>query len=108
MALTLWKFALFRDPGFEHTMSSQKKTIIKLNIAPHHHLKCICHEPDWFTRYNSLYCSLKSTGSRLNFVATEIHEAEMKGHKTMEFHPALLGCIKGAGSRNVNKLLSKR
>ena len=34
-------------------------------------LKHICHEPDWFTRYNSLYDLSQSTESRLNFHCDE-------------------------------------
>ena len=38
----------------------------------------VCHEPDWL---------------RLNFTAVKIHEAEIKIHETMKFHPKFLCSI---------------
>ena len=55
-------------------------------------LKYICHEPDWFTRHNSLYCLLQTTGSRLNFHCNENSRSrnERSQNNRIPFYTSLL------------------
>ena len=55
-------------------------------------LKYICHEPDWLTRCNSLYCLLQSTGLRLNLHCNENSRSrnERSQNNEIPLHASLL------------------